>query len=276
MGLSIATDYFEETGDAEPYLRRIAEAGFSHIHWCHEWCTDHLYADEAIDRIGDLLKELGLTLLDLHASAGDKHQWFSADEAMRLKGMALVRNRVEMTHRLGGAAIVLHLPNMWPDEPDGDSALERVHRSLKELEPYATERGVKVAVENGRFREPEFETLKGLLAAYPSRFLGLCYDSGHGHIGGRGLECLDKLKDRLISVHLHDNDGKADQHALPFTGTLDWAGLTRVLAGSSYRGCVSLEVSMRKSAMRDETVFLKQAHEAGTRIDRMIREQRDG
>ena len=42
--LSITTDYAKDVGDPSPYLRSIAEAGFSHLHWCHQWNTDFLYA----------------------------------------------------------------------------------------------------------------------------------------------------------------------------------------------------------------------------------------
>ena len=40
--LSITSDYFQSAGDALPYLQRIAEAGFTHVHWCHEWATDYI------------------------------------------------------------------------------------------------------------------------------------------------------------------------------------------------------------------------------------------
>ena len=63
--LSCTTDYFRKTECPEPYLRRIAEAGFSHVHWCHQWNTDFVYAEPEIARIESWLDELGLKLLDL-------------------------------------------------------------------------------------------------------------------------------------------------------------------------------------------------------------------
>ena len=46
-----------------------------------------------------------------------------------------------------------------------------------------------------------------------------------------GLDWLDKLKGRLSSIHLHDNDGRSDQHRIPFTGTVDWPRLAGLIAG---------------------------------------------
>ncbi len=40
LELAIATDYLGEstrTEDLEHILKMVSEAGFTHIHWCHEW-----------------------------------------------------------------------------------------------------------------------------------------------------------------------------------------------------------------------------------------------
>ena len=56
--LSMTSDYVTETGCPEPYLRRIAEAGFSRVHWCHQWNTDFLYADcEAAGRFARMVEQ---------------------------------------------------------------------------------------------------------------------------------------------------------------------------------------------------------------------------
>ncbi len=44
MEISITTDYAENSGCCEPFLRKIAQAGFTHIHWCHHWNGDFLYS----------------------------------------------------------------------------------------------------------------------------------------------------------------------------------------------------------------------------------------
>ena len=78
--LSITTDYFTDHGDPSPYLRRIADAGFTHIHWCHHWRSDFLYADAEIDQIGYWLKEYGLVLHDVHGSEGIEKFWYALQE----------------------------------------------------------------------------------------------------------------------------------------------------------------------------------------------------
>ena len=114
-------------------------------------------------------------------------------------------------------------------------------------------------------------TPRQLLSEDPAEYLGLCYDSGHGNIVGRqGLGDLEALTDRLIALHLHDNDGTGDQHKLMFTGTVDWPRLAKLIARSSYRQCVSSESVMRNSGITVEEEFLAQAFAAGNRFATMI------
>ena len=89
-----------------------------------------------------------------------------------------------------------------------------------------------------------------------------------------GLDQLNLLKNRLISVHLHDNDGTSDQHKLMFSGTIDWQKLAGIMATSAYTKCVSMEVIMARMGIKDEKVFLAKAFETGTRFSKMIAEEK--
>jgi len=266
--LSITTDYAADTGCPEPYLKQIAETGFTHIHWCHHWNTDFLYSRPEIEQIATWLRDFGLAMTDLHASAGREKVWGSPREYERLAGVELVKNRIEMTARLGSDVIIMHLPggpidDWWP----------HIRASLDELQPYAQVHGVRIALENGGSDE-SFDDIERALAEYEPDYLGLCYDSGHANRFEGGLRRFEKLKDRLISVHLHDNDGTGDHHNLVFSGTIDWPRVAVTIASSSYDKCVSMEVTMRNSGIDDEEAFLKRAFETGTQFAAMVEEQR--
>ncbi len=261
--LSLTTDYATDKGDPSPYLRRIAEHGFTHIHWCHQWNTDFVYTEPELAQIEVWLDGFGLKLLDLHGSCGPEKNWCAPKEWERLAGVELVKNRIAMTSRLGGGVVIMHIP--------GEPGSEPLARSLDALEEFTKERGVRIAVENGKF-----DAIRHVLSQYGPDYVGLCYDSGHGNMGRDGLDNLDTLKDRLISVHLHDNDGQSDLHNPLFSGTVDWLRLARIMAESSYRKCVSMEVTMPKSGIEDETEFLRTVHRTGTTFTEMIAEAKRG
>ena len=260
--LSVTTDFAKDTGDPSPYLKRIADAGFSHIHWCHQWNTDFLYSKWEIEQIDSWLKEYGIKLLDLHGSAGNEKNWASSQEYQRLSGVELAKNRIEMTAYLGADVVIMHVP--------GDPESITIRKTLDELEPIAREHNVRIAIENGKF-----DAISKLLSEYDPAYLGLCYDCGHGNItGANGLDNLEKLKHRLISVHLHDNDGTGDHHTILFMGTVNWERLAKIIAKSSYKKPVSMEVTMGRSGIPDEVEFLNKAFETGTTFAEMIDKHR--
>lgn len=266
---SIATDYCEDVGDPYPYLRAIAEAGFTHVHWCHHWCTDFLYSTHEITQIRDWLQNLGLQVTDIHASAGAEKAWASAKDYERLSGVELVVNRLEMAARLGSDVAVLHIPGEPDAEPARTEYWDRVRRSLDALTDHGRATGVRIALENGGATE-SWSPITRVLGDYPPEFIGLCYDSGHGNLSGDGLDLLEAHADRLLSIHLHDNDGSGDQHILPFTGTVDWGRLTSLLARSSYHKWANLEVSQKRSGYEDGTTFLREAYALSERLTRAM------
>lgn len=265
--LSMTSDYRTDAECPQPYLRRIAEAGFTHIHWCHHWSTDFLYGQSEIEQIAQWLQELGLAVTDVHASAGREKGWTSQREYERLAGVELVINRIAMAARLGSDVVILHLPSTTAGEAEADVSArwDRIWRSLDALQAPAAEHGVRIAFENGNFHD-----IEKILDRHDKSYVGLCYDSGHGNLIPDGLDRLEGLKGRLISIHLHDNDGRDDLHGIPLTGTVDWERLCGILAGSSYEKWISQEATMRHADSDDEEAFLAQARRAGQKLAKML------
>jgi sugar phosphate isomerase/epimerase len=266
--LSLTTDFQTDTGCPEPSLRAIAEAGFTHVHWCHHWNTDFLYSRPEISQIAQWLSEAGLKLLDLHGSAGQEKCWYSLRESERLAGVELVQNRLEMTAELGGVSVVMHIPKL-PEGAETTPQCDQLRRSIDALLPAVRGLGVRLALEN--MANEDFRFLRKLLSEYGADAVGICYDCGHGNMDQRrGLDHIDTVKDRLIAVHLHDNDGIRDQHWVPFTGTVDFARLAGILARSSYRGCISMESNLKNVADFAKPTFLADARQAGRRLTEMV------
>jgi sugar phosphate isomerase/epimerase len=267
MILSMTTDYAADTGDPAPYLRRIADAGFTHVHWCHHWNTDFQYSLPEMKQLERWLSDFGLRLLNVHGSDGREKRWCSDQEYRRQAGVELVLNRLELAARLGGDVVIMHAvqDSLGATQP----FQEVLRRTLDEIEPVARSLGVRLALEN--LNEPDhWQLVERVFEAYAPDFVGLCYDSGHGNLGEDGLSQLQQLKDRLIAVHLHDNDGTADQHLIPFAGTVDWDRLAHILAVSAYTGPVNIETGMRGTGINTEHDFLTCTFAAACRVGELI------
>ena len=282
--LAINTDFLRGTLSPEPYLRAIAEAGFTHLHWCHQWCTDFLYSRHEIAQYKAWLKECNLQLLDIHGSAGGEKCWFATEEYRRRAGVELVVNRLEMMAELGGTgSLIMHAPRInqsYTPEQRAEKMREHeaVYRSLDELIPLLEKYDLRIALEN---LDDTFILLKQAMRDYTTDRIGITYDSGHGNFfGANGLDHLEELKDRLQALHLNDNDGSGDQHQPPFYGTVDWDRMVKILRTSSYPATgrpLSFEVAMRNTPFFDTArdadqqpeairAFLRDAHERMEKI----------
>ena len=103
MDVAFATNFLESTGSPVFQLKMIAEAGFTHVHWCHHWNTDFLYGKYEIEQCSKWLKEFGLRLTDIHGSDGQEKSWYSPVEYQRKAGVELVLNRLQMMDAMGGS-----------------------------------------------------------------------------------------------------------------------------------------------------------------------------
>lgn len=296
MELGINTDFdreFEKIEEIEESIKQIADAGFTHMHWCYEWDGDYLYARSEMEQIRAWMDKYGLKAKSLHASKGSRRgggghleghyrkDYTSEVEYNRIAGVELIKNRVELAHILGTTEIVLHMYLPFEDFQKKPGAKEafyaQVYQSLDELLPFCREKKVKICVEN-LFEAPgelQLEQFTRLFSRYPADFLGLCLDTGHAHlVWGNDFitQLAERFGDRLYSVHIHDNRGWGDQpgccdaHMLPGECSIDWPALMAVLRKSAYEAPWVLEVM--KPAGEEAAAFLKRAHEAGEWMDR--------
>lgn len=277
MNIAVNTDYSGSTGSPEKRLANMARVGFTHVHWCHQWNTDFFYMDSEINQIRQWLKQDGLTLLDIHGSVGPEKNWFSPVEYQRQAGRELVANRMRMLRALDGTGtVMMHIPvirsiTVPVERPAILKQLDALRKSLDELMPLSRELNVPIAVENSGY--DSFEVMDMLFSEYPADFLGLCFDSGHGHLfDDKGLDNLDRHKDRLMALHIHDNDGTGDQHQPPFYGTLDWNRFASILKASPYPREISFELSVRNTPFADDLdAFMDDAYARCLKFAKMVR-----
>ena len=99
-------------------------------------------------------------------------------------------------------------------------------------------------------RSPGFRFFLGQTADQMSELLEgtnlpICLDIGHANTTGQLNEIIDTLGSRIMNVHIHDNDGKQDQHLTIGDGTVDFDDCLKRL--SSYGGRKQLSGSEGRS-----------------------------
>ena len=95
--------------------------------------------------------------------------------------------------------------------------------ALEELNTFAHQRGVQILLENTPNELSTAERLQ-LFNSMTHLNLNYVFDTGHAHIGAGIEHEFEIMKDRVRSLHIHDNNGTDDQHLFPMAegGTVDW------------------------------------------------------
>ena len=275
--LAMATDYCGYVSDREDIrltLRKIAEAGFTHVHWCHEWDGDHMYSEEEIRDIRDALNEFSLGAKGVHATDGKTYygeanmrrdrDWiagqpcfFSSDEELRKRGEALVRNRLELAAAIDTREIVLHMPLpfwLFGEEGEEERYYAQAFKSLDAVRAYAEAEGIRICFENlpGVPNDMQMEQFRRIFDRYPSTYAAYCCDTGHSILSDPKdpYAFARQFTDRMYMMHLNDNHSvpegtdlldirvvaKGDEHHVMGDGVVDFDTFAQIVAASPYEG----------------------------------------
>ena len=110
--------------------------------------------------------------------------------------------------------------------------LDAAFNSLEILAIFAKHRGVTIALENTANELGSPASLAQFIKDTHLHNLGFCFDIGHAHMEGGVDAGFQLMRDRVVTVHVHDNHGEKDEHLLPWEGTIDWDAVLGEFAGT--------------------------------------------
>lgn len=198
----------------------------------------------------------------------------STSEGERQEGVRAVKKSIDLAHRVGADAVIVHPGRVDIDvnveavvyqmyregksnRPEYTQAKEKlaavrqaraelnirsVRKSLTELADYASQRNVRLGLEN-RYHYHEIplpDELEDLLSL-DSEVVGYWHDVGHAQtLANLGLirheDWLRRFSNRIVGVHLHDVIG-IDDHRAAGTGVIDWDMVARYIPVHALRTC---------------------------------------
>jgi len=150
---------------------------------------------------------------------------------------------------LGCKVAVLHSGfsnHVRPNQTEGWK--ERLIGSLREVVQAAEEEEIVLAIENAY--EPDAQVLEEVISAVNSPWLRFCVDLGHAACFSRMApeEWILTFKERIISLHVHDNEGLEDEHLACGRGVV---GYDQV-----FEACKEIDLSCNVTLeVPDEEVF---------------------
>ncbi len=223
----------------EQYTQRIVEEGINPEIGLNGNILDR-YSMADYLQVASLLREAGLSCT-IHAPFTDLSLG-ALDPEIRRVSLERLSTSVDLAALFKAKALICHtgfdsrhylgLKDKWID-----NAVDSLGRLLERVEKGTT----PLALENVYELDPDIH--QELFSRLESKMLGFCLDLGHQRVfsATRLDGWLDALGKRLVHLHLHDNNGKYDEHLAIGQGNLDFDSLFRWLQENQKRPLMTIE-----------------------------------
>lgn len=251
----VSTHLFHGSRLDRDHLVEIAAHGFTAVEIFATKTHFDYHDPRAVAALAEWLDDTRLTLNSFHAPIcasltngvwGEPFSTAIGDEARRRKALDEARAALAVAATLPYKFLVVHLgvPTLGDVPTSGDNNREAAWRSIEALHDEAAAAGVTLALEVIPNRLSTPDALVRLIEDdldLPS--LGICLDTGHAFIMGDVVEAIETCSGHLVTTHLHDNEGKSDDHLVPFDGSMDWSSALVAMQKVGYDGAWIFEVA---------------------------------
>ena len=214
-------------------LSKIQAAGISAVEiFCARQHLDYQNKSQ-IAELGHWFRDSELKLHSIHLPMYDDEYWGQSGphavlnisgrtKADRIKTVDEIKRALEIAESIPMKYAVQHVGA--PDQEFNDWAVEAAFSSLDELRSFGKQRGVELLLENIPNGLSSAERLRYFLGV-THLDMGFVFDVGHANIMEGVEHEFELMKERIRSLHIHDNNGKEDKHWFPMGadgGTVDW------------------------------------------------------
>ncbi|HLK67006.1 MAG TPA: TIM barrel protein [Bryobacteraceae bacterium] len=256
MNHALSTHLFVNHRLTVALLSRIQAAGIPAVEiFCARQHLDY-HNKEQIAELGHWFRDSELQLNSLHSPMYNDEIWGRSGphavvsitepvKSLRLQVVDEIKRALAISEVIPFKYLVQHIG--VSNEEFDMRKVDAAFAALEELSLFARQRGVEILLENipndlsSSDRLHQFEELTHL-------GLDFIFDVGHAHMG-EGIEpAFNRMKDRIRSTHIHDNNGKDDSHLFPLVsegGTIDWKHTMQLLKSRENQYPLLLELKER-------------------------------
>jgi sugar phosphate isomerase/epimerase len=277
----ISTHLFHDARLTRDHLVHVAAHGFDAIELFATASHFDYRSEAAAAELGEWLADTRLELHSVHApivEAMRQGKWVgsysnaSGSEARRKAAIAETHAALQLANQVPYRYLVVHLgmPAGSGDStatvPPADNQPDAARRSLEEIVELAAAVNVKVAVEVIPNALSSAASLVRLIEDdLDGVDAGICLDYGHAHMMEDLGEAIETLSGHLWTTHVHDNNGRRDDHLVPFAGSINWDLALMETQKIGYDGVMMLEVG---SGGGDPVDVLKRCAKARERLEK--------
>lgn len=196
--------------------------------------------------LGEYAASIGIEVSQTHG----RLRIFKNDPALDPICLEDARRDLLAAKALGAPFCVMHGVSrmVLPPNPDPEMILAKNRELFGIILKFAKRYGVKVATETCGGAKGEFKNTFDIISKTDENgeWFTTCMDTGHVNKGGAESvgEAIRILGKDISCLHLHDNNGKADNHRPLFCGTTDWNDALDAFDEIGYEGVYNLEINL--------------------------------
>ena len=189
-----------------------------------------------------------------------------SDNAKRQLWVQEAALALNIAKEIPAEVFVVHLGT--PTVQGGENNRTSAFRSAEEICRIAEPIGIRVALEVIPNPLSDAQSLVTMLERdLESPRAGICLDFGHAFIMGDVADAIETVAEHLITTHVHDNNGKKDDHLVPFAGRINWDLALMTMQKVGYDGTYLMELANTGGPRED---VLKKAQAARARFERLL------
>ncbi len=231
MERALSTHLFVNRRLTVSQLERVEKAG---IGWVEIFCArQHLdYHDRRqVAELAAWFRDASLKLHSVHLPMYRDAAWGKSgphsgvsiteiEKVRRVEAVDEIKRALEIADSIPFRYAILHVG--VSDEEYDPRKMDAALWSVEDLRLFGRQRGVSLALENIPNELTTPERLLELIHTLRFPDVGICFDSGHAHLGEGVKKVFEKVQSLVCTTHLHDNLGEKDDHLFPFDGRIDW------------------------------------------------------
>lgn len=276
MQFGVSTHLYHGGRLGRDQLVEIAAHGFG---WVEIFATrTHVdYHDaQVLSELAAHLSDAGLQAHSMHAPIADglrngtwgaPYSLAAADATSRALAVEEALAALRAASFLQASLLVVHLGVPAAQGDGRDNRRDAVLRSLETLHEAAGPLGVRLALEVIPNSLSAPDALVAVIEdGLEAGDVGICLDTGHAFLMGGVADAIEEASGHLVTTHLHDNRGTADDHLVPFDGAIDWAEAAMTLRKVGYEGAWMFELAATDEPRR----VLGRAQAAQRRLERIF------
>jgi sugar phosphate isomerase/epimerase len=275
MRFGISTHLYHEQRLSREHLAEIASYGFEAVELFATRSHFDYHEPAAIAQLAEWLKETGLALHGVHAPVtnrllpgdrwGDVISNAVGDNAARQAAVREADVALNIARQIPADVFVVHLGT--PTSKGGENNRTAAFRSVEEICKLAEPIGIKVALEVIPNPLSEAGALVDMLEKdLDAPRTGICLDFGHAFLMGDVADTIETVAEHLITTHVHDNNGKKDDHLVPFEGRINWDIALMTMQKVGYDGTYLMELGNTGSP----AAVLEQARAARAKFEKLM------